>query len=297
MPRAYGFVETRGFIGGVEATDAMNKAADVDFVRRLDINGGFVTTIVTGDVGAVKASVEAGAAAARRVGELKTAHVIPNLHEQAATRVLKEETPKALDATMNALGMIETIGYIPLIEAADAAAKAAQIEIVQRLWIGSGYSIVLFRGDVAAVKASVDAGTAGAGRLGKVVASHVIPSPHRSLSKPLPIGTVNASAKAAGKEGDDKIEGDALGFIETKGFSALIAASDAGVKAARVRCLGYQKVGAALVTTVFTGDIAAVKSAVDAAAAEARRVGELISVHVIPRPHDASTGYSFPMGL
>ena len=293
MAKAYGFVESKGFIGGVEATDAMNKAAAVDFVRRIDINGGFVTTLVTGDVGAVKASVDAGVSAARRVGEVASAHVIPNLHEQAAARVLKEEYPKELPASMNALGMIETIGFVPMIEAADAAVKAATIEIVNKLWIGSGYAIVLFRGDVAAVKASVDAGAAAAGRLGKVVSAHVIASPHRSLAKPLPIGPFAAPAK--GKE--DEVDGDALGFIETKGFASLVASSDAAVKAARVRCLGYQKVGSALVTSVFKGDIAAVKASIDAGATEARRVGELISVHVIPRPHDASTGYSFPNGL
>ena len=296
MPKAFGFVETKGFTGGVEATDAMNKAASVDFVRRVDINGGYVTTIVSGDVGAVKASVDAGAAAARRVGEVVSAHVIPNLNEQAAARVLKDETPKELSAGMNALGMIEVVGFVPMIEAADAAAKAATIEIVNKLWIGVGYAIVLFRGDVAAVKASTDAGTAAAGRLGKIISSHVIPSPHRSLSKPLPVGPFAAAPAGKGGKDDDE-NGDALGFIETKGMAALISASDAAVKAARVRCLGYQKVGSALVTAVFRGDIAAIKASVDAGASEARRVGELISVHVIPRPHDAAGGYSFPNGV
>jgi microcompartment protein CcmL/EutN len=295
MAKAYGFVESKGFIGGVEATDAMNKAAAVDFVRRIDINGGYVTTLVSGDVGAVKASVDAGVSAARRVGEIASAHVIPNLHEQAVARVLKEEYPKEVPPSMNALGMIETIGFVPMIEAADAAVKAATVEIVHKLWIGAGYAIVLFRGDVAAVKASVDAGAAAGARLGKVISAHVIPSPHRSLGKPLPIGATASAAPAKGKE--DDIDGDALGFIETKGFASLIGASDAAVKAARVRCLGYQKVGSALVTSVFKGDIAAVKASVDAGATEARRIGELISVHVIPRPHDASTGYSFPNGV
>src|SRR5688572_5469863 len=116
MPRAYGFVESKGFIGGVEATDAMNKAASVEFARRVDISGGFVTTVVTGDVGAVKASVEAGAAAAGRVGELHASNVIPNLHEFAAKHVISDDALDALPEGMNALGMIELIGFTGLVE-------------------------------------------------------------------------------------------------------------------------------------------------------------------------------------
>ena len=292
MPRAYGFVETKGFTGCVEATDAMNKAASVDFVRRVDIGGGFVTTLVTGDVGAVKASVDAGTAAARRVGELLTSNVIPNLHEFAIKHIIGADKLKELDPGMRALGMIELIGYTALTEAADAAVKAANSVISDRLWIGSGYAIVLLRGDVAAVRASVDAGAAAAGRLSKLISAHVIPSPHMMLNAVLPIGPAEKNAPKQGPQGSG--DGDALGFVETKGFAAMVAAADAGVKAARVTPLGWQKVGAALVTTIFQGDVAAVKASVDAAAAEARRVGDLISVNVIPRPHEAVHAYSFP---
>jgi ethanolamine utilization protein EutM len=77
---AIGMVETKGNIGMIEATDAMCKAADVVLVRRIEIGGGFVTTIVEGDVGAAKAAVEAGGAAASRVGELVATNVIPAPH-------------------------------------------------------------------------------------------------------------------------------------------------------------------------------------------------------------------------
>ena len=80
--------------------------------------------------------------------------------------------------------------------------------------------------------------------------------------------------------------GEALGMIETRGFVGMVEASDAMVKAAKVTMIGYEKVGGGLVTAIVRGDVAAVKSATDAGAAAARRVGELISVHVIPRPHD-----------
>lgn len=79
---------------------------------------------------------------------------------------------------------------------------------------------------------------------------------------------------------------EALGMIETKGFVGLVEASDAMVKAARVELVGYEKVGSGLVTAIVRGDVAAVKAATEAGARAAERVGELVSVHVIPRPHD-----------
>jgi ethanolamine utilization protein EutM len=80
--------------------------------------------------------------------------------------------------------------------------------------------------------------------------------------------------------------GEALGMIETRGFVGLIEASDAMVKAANVTIVGWQKVDAGLVTVLVRGDVGSVKAATDAGAAAARRVGELVGVHVIPRPAD-----------
>jgi len=79
---------------------------------------------------------------------------------------------------------------------------------------------------------------------------------------------------------------EALGMIETKGFIALLEASDAMMKAANVEFLGWEKAGSALVTAFVTGDVAAVKAATDAGAAAAGRLGEVVSVQVIPRPHE-----------
>ena len=79
---------------------------------------------------------------------------------------------------------------------------------------------------------------------------------------------------------------DALGMIETKGFAAMVEASDAMVKAARVELVGYEKIGGGYVTAIIRGDVAAVKAALDAGARSAEKVGEVVSVHLIPRPHD-----------
>lgn len=82
---------------------------------------------------------------------------------------------------MEALGMIETRGLVALVEAADAMAKAAEVKLVKYEKVGGGYVTVMCRGDVAAVKASIDAGAAAAERVGEVVSTHIIPRPHSDV--------------------------------------------------------------------------------------------------------------------
>ncbi|QGJ68448.1 Ethanolamine utilization microcompartment protein EutM [Planctomycetales bacterium 10988] len=79
---------------------------------------------------------------------------------------------------------------------------------------------------------------------------------------------------------------EAVGMIEVKGFITLVEASDAMMKAANVEFMGWQKIGSGLVTAFVTGDVAAVKAATDAGANAASRIGEVVSVQVIPRPHE-----------
>jgi len=81
--------------------------------------------------------------------------------------------------------------------------------------------------------------------------------------------------------------GEALGLVETRGLVAMIEASDTMLKTAQVTLVGWEKIGSGYVTAMVRGDVAAVRAATDAGAAAARRVGELISVHVIPRPHQS----------
>lgn len=89
---------------------------------------------------------------------------------------------------------------------------------------------------------------------------------------------------------------EALGLIETKGLVGLIEAADAMVKAARVSLVGYTQIGAGYVTVSVRGDVAACKAATDAGAAAAERIGELVAVHVIPRPHSELESV-FPIAL
>jgi microcompartment protein CcmL/EutN len=87
--QAIGLIETRGLVGTIESSDAMCKAAGVELVRAVEIGGGFVTTIVRGDVGSVRAAVEAGTVACRAVGELVASHIIARPHEGVLEGILR----------------------------------------------------------------------------------------------------------------------------------------------------------------------------------------------------------------
>ena len=91
MSDAIGMIETRGLVGAIEAADAMVKAANVQLIGKEIVGGGYVMVIVRGDVGAVKAATDAGAAAAQRVGELVSVHVIPRPHSEVESILPKRK--------------------------------------------------------------------------------------------------------------------------------------------------------------------------------------------------------------
>jgi microcompartment protein CcmL/EutN len=93
----------------------------------------------------------------------------------------------------------------------------------------------------------------------------------------------------------ESVYSDALGMIECRGFAAMVEASDAMVKAAKVELTGYEKTGGGYVTAIVRGDVAAVRAALDAGQRAAERVGEVVSVHIIPRPH-SNVDEALPLG-
>ena len=93
----------------------------------------------------------------------------------------------------------------------------------------------------------------------------------------------------------DNTSSDALGMIETRGFAAMVEASDAMVKAANVELIGFQQIGGGYVTAIVRGDVAACRAAVDAGSRAAEKVGEIVTTHVIPRPHE-SVDAALPLG-
>lgn len=185
MRQALGMIETKGLVALFEASDAMLKAANVTFTGWETVGSGLVTAFVEGDVAAVKAATDVGAAAARRVGELSCVQVIPRPHDgldlflQQAAR--KGNGAAAEPDTQMAVGLIETRGLVGLIEASDAMCKAASVQLIRSIEIGGGFVTSVVRGDVGSVRAAVDAGAHAARRVGELVASHVIPRPHDGL--------------------------------------------------------------------------------------------------------------------
>ncbi len=177
----------------------------------------------------------------------------------------------------DAIGMVETVGLVGVVEAGDAMAKAASVQLLGWDRVGSGLVTVFCSGDVAAVKSAVDAGSTAAAKVGEVHSVHVIPRPHSELTTVVP---------ERSDSGDRAGRVRALGFIETKGSIGVIEAADAMSKAADVEVVKLQDIGGGYITAIVSGDVGSVQAAVSAGAESAERVGELVSQHVIPRPHD-----------
>jgi len=182
-------IETKGLVALFEAADAMLKAADVTFNGWETVGSGLVTAFIEGDVAAVKAGTDVGAAAAARIGEVAAVQVISRPHDE-----LPSFTPPAKNAdkakvaekaeknnAQQALGLIETRGLVGLIEASDAMCKAANVDLVRTVQIGGGFVTSVVRGDVGSVRAAIDAGAAASRKVGELVAAHVIARPHDAL--------------------------------------------------------------------------------------------------------------------
>ncbi len=172
-----GLIELSSIAAGFQVADAMLKAADVEIVLSRSICSGKYMVMVRGDVAAVQASVASGQAAGNF--SVIDSFVIPNLHE-AIFPALSGSTKVE---TLEALGIIESFSVAALIEGADAAVKAATVELIEiRLAMAlGGKAFVTLTGDVASVQASVDAGAQVVGQKGMLVNRVVIPHPRPEL--------------------------------------------------------------------------------------------------------------------
>lgn len=175
--RTIGCVELNSIAMGIHTADEMVKAAEVELVLARPTCPGRYLVIVTGDTGAVNSSVQVG----KEIGGemIVDWFVIPNVHHD----VIPALSGTALAVPINALGVIETCTSAACILAADAAAKAGQVHLIEiRFAAGlAGKAYVTMTGEVSSVQSSVEAGVAGVGEAGPVLSHVVIPSPCESL--------------------------------------------------------------------------------------------------------------------
>ncbi len=208
MTTALGLLEIRGFTPSIVALDAMDKASSIR-VLQVELNDFYGTVIkVVGTPGDVAAAVEAGRALAERMGGQPVATVLNRPDERAMQAIESPSEVSQLtqqdvvlrpreaatetkgstvaDNPSYALGLIETQGFTAVFEAIDSACKAANVEVLCKEKLGGGYITVVVKGDVAAVKAAVDAGQAKVASLGKLIAAHVIARPSAGVMSLLP---------------------------------------------------------------------------------------------------------------
>jgi microcompartment protein CcmL/EutN len=172
-----GLIELTSIAAGYQAADAMLKASNVEMLLSRSICSGKYMVMVRGDVAAVEAAVAAGMSGCRFA--VIDSFVIPNLHEAVFPAIAGSSKVEAL----NALGIVESFSVAALIEGADAAVKAANVQLIEiRLAMAlGGKAFVTMTGDVAAVQASVDAAAQVVGQKGMLVNKVVIPHPRGEL--------------------------------------------------------------------------------------------------------------------
>ena len=176
---AIGLVEFNSIAKGIEAADTMLKASQVDLLEAKPICPGKYIVLISGDVAAVQSSVDAG----KSIGASAVIDdfILPNVHSQVIKAIYS--STEVLD--IKALGIIETFSIASLIVAADTAAKAGQVDLIEiRIGMGiGGKSFVTLTGDVSSVSSSIDAGVVLASERGTLIEKVVIPSPHYNLKQ------------------------------------------------------------------------------------------------------------------
>ena len=198
---------------------------------------------------------------------------------------------------MSALGFIETPFFGITAVVADVAVKSAKVRLLGIETTGNENLMIRLAGDVAAVQSALDAGEQRAEEMGAKAVVKCIANPDAALVglidfpntlNPL-YGGRDQFLPADFPKNQNKImsaKQEALGILETQGLTAILEATDAMLKSANVTLVGKEKIGAAYVTVIVKGDVAAVTAAVDAGAKAVGQLGKLIAAHVIARPHE-----------
>jgi microcompartment protein CcmL/EutN len=199
-----------------------------------------------------------------------------------------------------ALGILETDGWTAAMVACDAMLKSARVAIVQAEWNDMLGAVIKISGSSSDVPAALEAGARVARDMNQLRASHAIHGPDpealRAILSPPEFNALIEQSVVKSPHGDPSpmssshASGQALGFIETQGFTAVFEAIDTACKAAMVEVIGKEKLGGGYVTVVIRGDVSAVTAAIEAAKPKVEGLGKLIACHVIARPAPAALG-------
>ena len=181
-----------------------------------------------------------------------------------------------------ALGLVSTQSFPAIVGTADMMLKSAGVHLVGYEKIGGGHCTAIVRGKIAEVRLAVETGAQTAKQFGQFISTLVIPRPFPNLEIVLPISSRLSHLTSGG--GSHRLSHQAVGLLETRGFPAMVGAADAMLKAADVRLMSYERIGAGLCTAIIRGAVSDVAMAVEAGMFEAERIGELNAVMVIPRP-------------
>ncbi len=292
LREALGALEVYGFPPFLEAADAVLKAADVVPVRTDSPGIGLLCLYVQGDVGAVRTAVEAGENAAGRTSRSMSMVLanpqigeVANIWEaapakgtdgQPADGGVRQEGGAWGNAAALALGSMQTDGVLPLVEAADAMLKAANVQLFNYRWIGLRNHTLCLSGEIGDARTAVDVGVVTAQRTSSEVFSSVLANPF-----PLLFGLIGAEPSTSEGQGGYI---PSLGVLETRGLAASCEGTDAMFKASRVKPVKFIRAGLAWLVTFVIGELGAVQTAMEAAQVAASRRGETIST-VIPNPH------------
>ncbi|MEB3340009.1 BMC domain-containing protein [Okeania sp.] len=193
--------------------------------------------------------------------------------------------PNSLESPINfgdaALGLVTTRSFPAIVGTADMMLKSSGVILVGYEKIGSGYCTAVVRGGIADVRIAVESGAETAEKFGQLISKTIIPRPLPNLEVVLPIGSL--LLKLSQGRISSKFKNQAVGLIETRGFPAMVGASDAMLKSADVQLTGYETTGSGLCTAIVRGSVSNVAIAVETGMHEAERIGELNAVMVIPR--------------
>lgn len=273
MESALGILEVRGVTALAAAVDSMHKSASVRLAGRHGIGSGWLTVIVEGATADARTALDAGREAAAAHGEVITAALVPGADSAALESMPHLGAAIEPGPGLQAIGLLETRGLVPLAVGADAMVKAGAVELHGWAFIGGALVHAAVSGSVGSVEAAVQAGEGAARRAGEFHAALVLPQPAAEVGVLLPSIPPGDTPTAA-----------ALGIVEATGYAGSVAAVDGMVKGGRVDLARLTIGSGGRVAAIASGSLDEVGAAVAEGARRAGETAELEGQVVISGP-------------